>query len=286
MQLAHGSRTVGIPECGGLRIATRLRGCMTSGTALLGVGAIAAAMPVAPDLSKNQAHAAHLVAASDNVIDTSAGLEQKVGEGIGDVVSATGSLGVVGRHDLPAGSLVGLGDRFVYPSLATSTFFNQKNRGQGVLAGPLPIDGQIVATQVRSVRVISTAFRSSLSGFAAGMAIIPSALQPALGDFSSGRTACAFRELQAALLHVLVKLAVNLVLLQSALRGVLVTLNRNVGLESLLTAQPRFQSSVMDFSTPLADVGRTRSDATADLPPDSALIHRAELACWVLTCLV
>ncbi|OBI51717.1 hypothetical protein A5707_13475 [Mycobacterium kyorinense] len=258
---------------------------MTSGIALLVVAAVVA-MPVASDVSKFQGRAAHLGAASDTVIDTSAGLENEVGEGSGDLVSGTGSRGVDGRDNSLVGSLVGLGDRFVYPASATNTFGNRKNRGQGVLPDPLPIDAQIIANPLGYVLVISMTFRSSVSSRAAGLANVRLALQPAFGDLSSGGTAGAFREVQAALLHQLVKLAVNVVLLQSVLQDVLVTLNRNVGLDSLQTAQPGCKSSVMDSSTPLAYVGTTSSDATADLPPGLSSDLLAELAWPVPTGLV
>lgn len=133
MQLAPRPRTIGIPDCGGPRLASRLRLCLTTGLVVIEVTAVAA-MQVASGPAEIQARPVQLAAASDTVTEMSSGLE--IDQILGEIVSTRGSLGVVGQV-LPAGSLVGRGgfSAYVRPYGEASpiTFDDQKSLSQGVL---------------------------------------------------------------------------------------------------------------------------------------------------------
>jgi hypothetical protein len=222
VQLAPRPSTVGIPECGGLSFATRLRAYLTTGIALIGVSAIAA-MPVVSDAPEIQARPVQ-PAGSDTVTEMLTGLGEEVGEVTGGVVSTSGSLGaVVGRRDL---------SHYLSPyAEPATTFDNLKSFGRGVLADPLSIATQVIANQVGYRRIRKA--RRSLSDVADGMVDVSPAPPIAFGDLFSGGVTAAFGDLQPALLNLLVTLNLKLIMLQTALLNLLVIPNRNVIPESL-----------------------------------------------------
>jgi hypothetical protein len=214
VQLAPRPSTVGTPECGGLSFATRLRACLTTGIALIGVSAIAA-IPVASDQPEVQARAVQLATASNTVTEMLAGLGNEVGEVKGEVVSTTESLSAVSPNGIAP---------------ANNTFDNQKSLVQGVLPDPLPIATEMLAKQVGYRRIRKA--RSSLSDVADEMVNVSSASSMALEDLFSGGGTGVFGELQTALLNLLVTLKLKVLLLQTGLLNLLVILNPNVVPES------------------------------------------------------
>jgi hypothetical protein len=166
----------------------------------------------------------------------SAGLGREVGVPTGEIVSTSGSLGVVGQDDVPVGSLVGRGDLSGYLSPhaepATNTFGDQKSFGQGVLPDSLPLATQIIANHLDYLHMFRNA-PGSLSDVAPwdGQCFV----RPSSGVWRpfSGGIRAEFGELQTALLNLLVTLNLKVVVLQTALLNLLTVLNRNVVLESL-----------------------------------------------------
>lgn len=225
MPLAPRPSTVGFPERGRLSVVTRLRACLTTGIALIGVSAIAAT-PVASHLPEIQVRPVEPAAASETVTEMLAGLGHEGGEVTSEVVSTSGSLGVVGQDGVPVGILFGRGrvaDYLgTYAEPAVDTFDNE-SLGQGVL--PLPIATQMIANQVVYLRMTRKT-RRSLSNVADGIANVSPALPTKFGDLFSGGITAAFGELQTAPL-LLLTLKLKVVLLQMALLNLLVILNRN-----------------------------------------------------------
>lgn len=223
MQLAPRPRTIGIPDCGGPRLASRLRLCLTTGLVVIEVTAVAA-MQVASGPAEIQARPVQLAAASDTVTEMSSGLE--IDQILGEIVSTRGSLGVVGQV-LPAGSLVGRGgfSAYVRPYGEASpiTFDDQKSLSQGVLHDLVPSATPTMVNHFGGPRMAHNA-QGAQADVADGMVDVLSARSTAFADLSSTATAAAIGEVQTMLLSLLVNLNLKLVLLQATLLNLLVIL--------------------------------------------------------------